>query len=119
MDLVYEEIKSDLKINQVVLMLHGYGADAKDFLSLANYWHRFLPNTLFVAPNAPKKCQINSAGYEWFDLVQTDKNKTTNELIESVDKLKIFNYYTTMKNIYTIFLILISITNLTYKFFGR
>ena len=31
MDLVYEEIKSDLKINQVVLMLHGYGADAKDF----------------------------------------------------------------------------------------
>ena len=89
MDLVYEEIKSDLKINQVVFMLHGYGADAKDFLSLANYWHRFLPNTLFVAPNAPKKCQINSAGYEWFDLMQTDKNKTTNELIESVDKLKI------------------------------
>ena len=77
MDLIYEEIKSDLKINQVVLMLHGYGADAKDFLSLANYWHRFLPNTLFVAPNAPKKCQINSAGYEWFDLMQTDKNKTT------------------------------------------
>ena len=32
MDLVYEEIKSDLKINQVVLMLHGYGADAKDFV---------------------------------------------------------------------------------------
>ena len=70
-------------------MLHGYGADAKDFLSLANYWHRFLPNTLFVAPNAPKKCQINSAGYEWFDLMQTDKNKTINELIESVNKLKI------------------------------
>ena len=89
MNLKFEELKSNERINQVVILLHGYGADAKDLISLANYWYRFLPNTLFISPYAPMKCQINSDGYEWFDLMQIDKSKILIQLNNSCEKLKI------------------------------
>ena len=31
------------KCSKIVFILHGYGADAKDLLSIAKYWQRFLP----------------------------------------------------------------------------
>ena len=89
MNLKIEVLKNNEKINQVVILLHGYGADAKDLISLTNYWHRFLPDTLFILPYAPMKCQINSAGYEWFDLMQIDKSKSLIQLNNSITKLKI------------------------------
>ncbi len=63
------------KCSKLVLILHGYGADANDLLSIAKYWQRFLPEIFFCLPNAPNVCQINSRGFEWFDLMQTDEKK--------------------------------------------
>ena len=51
-----------------VILCHGYGGDGNDISILANYWKNFLPDTLFVCPDAPEICKVNPAGYQWFDL---------------------------------------------------
>lgn len=50
----------------IVVLLHGYGSDGNDLISLAPHWARLLPNTLFVSPHAPFPCEINAAGRQWF-----------------------------------------------------
>ena len=89
MSLKYLELKniSD-KCSKIVFILHGYGADANDLLSIAKYWQRFLPESYFCLPNAPNICQINSGGFEWFDLMQTDEKKIIEESLISLKKLE-------------------------------
>ena len=53
----------------IVILCHGYGGDGKDISILANYWKNFLTDTLFLCPNAPEICKVNSAGFQWFDLM--------------------------------------------------
>ena len=89
MSLKYLELKnmSD-KCSKLIFILHGYGADAKDLLSIAKYWQRFLPEIFFCLPNAPNICQINTRGFEWFDLMQNDQKKIFEESLISQKKLK-------------------------------
>ena len=41
---------------QLVVFLHGYGADGKDLIEIGKQWQRILPEACFVAPNAPERC---------------------------------------------------------------
>jgi phospholipase/carboxylesterase len=52
---------------QIVLLLHGYGSDGADLISLAPHWQQALPDALFLAPNAPQRCGMG-AGYQWWAL---------------------------------------------------
>ena len=91
MTLSYEQLEPDSqKVKKIVILSHGYGADCKDLMSIAEHWKRFLPDCLFVCPNAPTVCQINPSGYEWFDLMQTSQEKI---LQEFQDSLKKFNQF--------------------------
>lgn len=56
------------KPRQVVILLHGVGADGNDLIGLAPYWARLLPQAAFVAPNAPFPCDMAPYGYQWFSL---------------------------------------------------
>jgi len=56
------------KPKHVVVLCHGYGGDGKDISVLAINWQRFLPDAIFLSPNAPDICNINPQGYQWFDL---------------------------------------------------
>ncbi len=38
---------------QVVVMLHGVGADGNDLIGLAPFFQQVLPDALFVSPDAP------------------------------------------------------------------
>ena len=78
------------KINNVVILLHGYGGDGNDIAALTINWKRFLPNTLFICPNGPEKCSINPMGYEWFDLNTEDEKYITEKALESEKILKKF-----------------------------
>ena len=64
--------EKNIQINQAVILLHGYGGDGKDISILTLNWKRFLPNTIFLCPNGNEKCEINPAGYQWFDLTKDD-----------------------------------------------
>jgi phospholipase/carboxylesterase len=59
-------------LRHLVVLLHGYGSDGADLIALGQYWSATMPDTLFVAPNAPDACAINPQGYEWFPL-RTDR----------------------------------------------
>ncbi len=57
---------------QLVILLHGYGADGADLISLGRQWQQFLPDAEFIAPNAPQFCQNPPMGYQWFPLNVTE-----------------------------------------------
>jgi phospholipase/carboxylesterase len=52
---------------QLVVFLHGYGADGNDLIGLASFFARALPHAEFIAPNAPEPCAMGH-GYQWFDV---------------------------------------------------
>lgn len=54
--------------NQIVLLLHGFGSSGADMISLAPHWQDALPGALFLAPHAPQRCGLVSAGYQWWGL---------------------------------------------------
>jgi phospholipase/carboxylesterase len=53
---------------QLVVLLHGVGADGDDLIGLAPALARFLPQAAFVAPNGPEPCDMAPFGYQWFSL---------------------------------------------------
>jgi phospholipase/carboxylesterase len=57
---------------QVMVLLHGYGSDGADLIGLAGRWRELLPEAVFVAPNAPERCDVNPGGYQWFALDNAD-----------------------------------------------
>ncbi len=53
---------------QIVLLLHGYGSNGADLISLAPHWQNALPDALFLAPNAPQRLGSMATGYQWWPL---------------------------------------------------
>ena len=82
--------EKDISIKNAVILLHGYGGDGKDISMLTLNWKRFLPNTIFLCPNGHEKCEINPAGYQWFDLTKDDPEYILEQSKKSEIKLKQF-----------------------------
>ncbi len=57
---------------QLVVFLHGYGADGNDLIGLGRQWAPLLPHAAFVSPNAPEACAMSPMGRQWFDLSAGD-----------------------------------------------
>jgi len=57
---------------QLVVLLHGYGADGNDLIEIGREWQSLLPATAFVAPHAPEPCAMSSMGRQWFALTMRD-----------------------------------------------
>ena len=55
-----------------VVFLHGYGANCADLLGLADPLGEHLPDTLFVAPDAPENCAGSPFGFQWFPIPWID-----------------------------------------------
>jgi phospholipase/carboxylesterase len=60
--------KSGGAAKQLMVLLHGYGADGTDLIGLGGEWRDAYPDMLFVSPNAPWQCGRNPGGFEWFAL---------------------------------------------------
>jgi len=52
----------------IVIFLHGYGSNGADLMGLAPYWRPALPETVFLAPDAPQACPGAPGGYQWWAL---------------------------------------------------
>ena len=50
---------------QLMILLHGVGADGKDLIELAPHLGQIFPNAAFVAPNAPNRYDQGLSGYQW------------------------------------------------------
>lgn len=53
---------------QLVVFVHGYGADGNDLIEIGRAWQVWLPNAAFVSPHAPRPCGQAPMGREWFPL---------------------------------------------------
>lgn len=60
------------KARQLVVLLHGVGADGADLIAIAAEWARVLPHAAFVAPDGPQPCDMGppgpTFGRQWFSL---------------------------------------------------
>jgi len=53
---------------QLVVLVHGYGADGNDLINIGTDWRVALPDAAFVSPHAPRPCGQAPTGREWFPL---------------------------------------------------
>lgn len=60
------------KTKQLIVILHGYGADGNDLITIGAEWQKIFPDAACVAPNAHEACQQMPMGRQWFNL--TDRN---------------------------------------------
>lgn len=60
------------EIRSAVIFLHGYGANGADLLGLADPLGEHLPDTLFLAPDAPESCAGAPFGFQWFPIPWID-----------------------------------------------
>jgi phospholipase/carboxylesterase len=60
---------------QLVVFLHGYGADGNDLIELGRSWQAALPDAAFVSPHAPELCAQAPVGRQWFGLTMRDPSE--------------------------------------------
>jgi phospholipase/carboxylesterase len=60
---------------QLVVFLHGYGADGNDLINIGEAWQGLLPQAAFVSPHAPEPCGMAPVGRQWFPLTFRDPNE--------------------------------------------
>ncbi len=60
---------------QLVVFLHGYGADGNDLIEIGRAWQPLLPQAAFVSPHAPEPCGQAPVGRQWFPLTFRDPNE--------------------------------------------
>jgi phospholipase/carboxylesterase len=55
--------------HQLIVLLHGRGSNARDLISLAQYWQDALPHAAFVSLEGPLACEgAPPSCRQWFDL---------------------------------------------------
>lgn len=60
---------------QLVVFLHGYGADGNDLIDLGQSWADLMPDAVFVSPHAPEPCGMASTGRQWWPLTMRDPSE--------------------------------------------
>ena len=78
------------KPKQAIVLCHGYGGDGKDISTLAIQWQRFLPEAIFLCPNAPEVCSANPQGFQWFDLTSEKEDILLKKSLPAEEKLSDF-----------------------------
>jgi len=78
------------KPRHAIVLCHGYGGDGKDISVLAINWQRFLPDAIFLCPNAPEICTVNPQGYQWFDLTTEKEEVILEKSLVAEKKLDTF-----------------------------
>ena len=75
------------KSSNLVVFLHGYGADGKDLIDLANPFAMAMPNASFISPDAPNPCVMSPSGREWFpiDQIPTGAIKASESLLDLIE----------------------------------
>ena len=75
---------------QLVIFLHGYGADGNDLIGLAQQWADVLPDAAFVAPHAPNPCAQAPMGRQWYPIPTTGDPHSNPDILAALDGLDRF-----------------------------
>ncbi|MCL2468996.1 MAG: alpha/beta hydrolase [Alphaproteobacteria bacterium] len=64
-DVVLEPLGGQ-EATRAVIILHGLGDNGQGIMGLGEMMRMAMPNTVFLAPNAPFPCPYVPGGYQWF-----------------------------------------------------
>ena len=78
---------SKIKPKNAVILCHGFGGDGNDICFLAGYWRTYLPDTIFICPDAPEKCEASPSGFQWFALTDQDPEQILSKSLVAENKL--------------------------------
>jgi phospholipase/carboxylesterase len=65
----------------LMILLHGYGSNGEDLISLAPDFAEAIPDMHFVSPDAPFKFEGGFTGYQWYSLM----DRSTEKMQEGAD----------------------------------
>lgn len=75
---------------ELVVLLHGYGADGNDLIGLAPHWQDRMPGAEFVAPNAPDRVPGAPSGFQWFPISRLDPHEMRNGVATAAPRIEEF-----------------------------
>ena len=90
LDSIIIKPEDGVEIKYAIILLHGYGGDAKDISMLTLNWKRHMPNTVFICPNGHEPCAINPSGFQWFDLTKDDSDYILDQSNKAEKKIQKF-----------------------------
>ena len=79
--------------SSLVLFLHGYGADGADLLGIGEHVAPVLPDTVFVAVDAPTPSVANPSGLQWFPIPWLDGSTEAAMVEELVRSAKLLDAF--------------------------
>jgi phospholipase/carboxylesterase len=75
---------------QLIVFLHGYGADGNDLIGLGREWAKALPHAAFASPHAPEPCGAAPMGRQWFNLTFRDAGELVRGVAQATPALDAF-----------------------------
>jgi phospholipase/carboxylesterase len=78
------------KARQLVVFLHGYGADGNDQIEIGRAWQPLLPDAAFVSPHAPEPCAQAPVGRQWFGLTMREPGERWQGVTKAAPVLESF-----------------------------
>jgi phospholipase/carboxylesterase len=78
------------KAKQLIVFLHGYGADGNDLIEIGRQWQQLLPAAAFAAPHAPEPCGMSPMGRQWFPLTMRDPSERWRGVVAAQPTLDAF-----------------------------
>jgi phospholipase/carboxylesterase len=75
---------------RLIVLLHGYGADGNDLISLGRQWQMQFADAAFVAPNASDPVPGSPTGRQWFALSRLDPVETETGVELAAPRLNAF-----------------------------
>lgn len=78
---------------RLVIFLHGYGANAADLIGLADPLMPHMPDTVFLAPDAPETVAGLPGGFQWFPIPWIDGSSEEDSMAgmdRAVDELNVW-----------------------------
>lgn len=84
----FEHLSKDISNNQpkyLVIFLHGYGANGANLIELAYEYEKSMPQTRFIAPNAPQNWEGGFMDcYQWFSLASWGIDRDISKVSDNV-----------------------------------
>jgi len=87
----YQSQKSN--VSKLIFLLHGYGSNKDDLISIAPELAQYIPDALFISPNAPEileDSEYMAEAYQWFSLKDRAEEKMLNGAKKASVRLESF-----------------------------
>ena len=82
--------KNESEVENIVILLHGYGSNGNDLINIAYNLKDTFPNTYFSAPNAPYLFEAFQGGFKWFN-IYIEGTRTDEPEVQKQKVVKEFN----------------------------